>query len=241
MDPSPSDEEISAWIDKGMDTVQHFISQPVNPQSSLGKNTIKSGNTKILIKSAEKKSKATKDNVTQESAPTPPPRDYQSEKKEVVRPKIRKTQGERPRPLPPIPQQEESIYEEVSREVVEEDQPLLQQQQAHVLKGKQKILSTSPVNQEPDLPTGPGGQGFKRGSRSHISTTGLVHLRPRHRREFDIRWYGNKPCVREWCNPGCSPIRPTPMRYTCTCGECPAVCSMCEGDPQILESAGEPI
>ncbi|ADI80717.1 phosphoprotein [Tuhoko virus 2] len=169
MDPSPSDEEISAWIDKGMDTVQHFISQPVNPQSSLGKNTIKSGNTKILIKSAEKKSKATKDNVTQESAPTPPPRDYQSEKKEVVRPKIRKTQGERPRPLPPIPQQEESIYEEVSREVVEEDQPLLQQQQAHVLKGKQKILSTSPVNQEPDLPTGPGGQGFKRGGLGLIS------------------------------------------------------------------------
>nr|AZK90261.1 phosphoprotein [Teviot virus] len=54
MDASPSDAEISAWIDKGLDTVEHFLSVATPPVRSLGKSSIKPGNTGELISAAEK-------------------------------------------------------------------------------------------------------------------------------------------------------------------------------------------
>ncbi|AAK62280.1 phosphoprotein [Menangle virus] len=54
MDNPPSDAEISAWIDKGLDTVEHFLSVATDPARSLGKSTIKPGKTQELIRSAEK-------------------------------------------------------------------------------------------------------------------------------------------------------------------------------------------
>nr|AWO12079.1 W protein [Tioman virus] len=101
MDPSPSDAEISAWIDKGLDTVEHFLSASTQSIRSLGKSTIKPGNTEELVAAAEK--------VATTAAKGTQPNAKSISSEQATRPKD-KQKGL----LTKTPHQEqESVYEEV--------------------------------------------------------------------------------------------------------------------------------
>ncbi|ADI80710.1 phosphoprotein [Tuhoko virus 1] len=134
MEISPSDEEINIWMDKALDTVDHFTSIPVNPQSSLGKNTIKAGNTKSIIKSAERKARAVPDHANAAPNATVEPatdRPYQTVQP-VTKPKQPRKARALPCPssAPPVPprvsEPQEEPYEELGAPA-QEDTPLLKQ------------------------------------------------------------------------------------------------------------------
>ncbi|AAM82283.1 phosphoprotein [Tioman virus] len=101
MDPSPSDAEISAWIDKGLDTVEHFLSASTQSVRSLGKSTIKPGNTEELVAAAEKVAANTAKGILSGVRGTNPD------------PATRPKEKQKGSPVKMQHQEQESVYEEV--------------------------------------------------------------------------------------------------------------------------------
>ncbi|ADI80711.1 V protein [Tuhoko virus 1] len=246
MEISPSDEEINIWMDKALDTVDHFTSIPVNPQSSLGKNTIKAGNTKSIIKSAERKARAVPDHANAAPNATVEPatdRPYQTVQP-VTKPKQPRKARALPCPssAPPVPprvsEPQEEPYEELGAPA-QEDTPLLKQAVPQSpSSGKLKSSQLPPLDNSNDSsnPSLSDQNIFKRGiSKSAGRNEQKI---TRHRREFNFVWSGSRPVLIEWCNPICTPITPNPRRQSCRCGRCPSVCKLCEGDYHNLARYG---
>ncbi|AFX75106.1 W protein [Achimota virus 1] len=163
MDTNPSDEEISAWIDKGLDTIQHFVSGPVTSQSSLGKSTIKPGNTRGLVKSAESKSMLAKLAPPSSMQPAPPPREDQASSSGGARPKSKKSVSfQKPQASQSVIS-DDAIYEEVIRPDNDEFQPLLQKSPSPEQKAKDRLLNTVIMGDHQPPSTSHSGQPFKRG------------------------------------------------------------------------------
>ncbi|ADI80725.1 V protein [Tuhoko virus 3] len=238
MEPTPSDAEISAWIEKGLATAKHFAPNPVSSQSSLGKSTIKKGNTKVLVSSAEQiaSSQPAASHTVKVQAQVHPQQPTASQPCTGARPKTKRTAT--PAPTPSVQQavKIEPVYEDIVSNPTHqaENAPLIATQSS----AKQSLLCTEPLPSQPSSATRCGEQSFKRGRFSSCSTGKRSNSHPGHRREFDLVWGSGKFEVREWCNPTCSPITPIPRRYQCRCGECPRICKQCEGDYQVLESHG---
>ncbi|AHH02036.1 V protein [Sosuga virus] len=237
MDQPPSDAEISAWIERGLATARHFAPGPVTSQSSLGKSTIKKGNTKQLVDSAEfTAATLAPAGGLQGSMPCSIPAG-QSKAGQGARPKVKKAAQTRATPTKPDAPTIEPVYEDIvstpGRDKAQVQLP------SPKLSAKDKLLSAPPLQQHSNIPTGPEGQNFKRGLSSGSAASIRRNPNPGHRREFDLVWGGGSFTMREWCNPTCSPITPIPRRHHCRCGQCPRVCKQCEGDYQVLEGDGE--
>nr|AVH78245.1 V protein [Tioman virus] len=224
MDPSPSDAEISAWIDKGLDTVEHFLSASTQSIRSLGKSTIKPGNTEELVAAAEK--------VATTAAKGTQPNAKSISSEQATRPKD-KQKGL----LTKTPHQEqESVYEEV---IPTESAPLIPKNTPKKPpRNKEKVMSMMSLSPPDESLDETQEAVFKRGSTS--TTWPRRHRTGGHRREIAISWATGIPRVTEWCNPICHPISQFTYRGTCRCGYCPDVCSLCERDYALLADIRDP-
>ncbi|AFY09788.1 V protein [Menangle virus] len=225
MDNPPSDAEISAWIDKGLDTVEHFLSVATDPARSLGKSTIKPGKTQELIRSAEKLAGA----VAQSGEKG----DRDKAKKEVTTAAPEPAVREKVRPIDVEPS--DDIYEEV---IPSENSKLIppvtpKKPPRH----KDRIMSMMPLQSDKQLTESMESQVFKRGK--GFETWPKRHRTGGHRREIAIDWIGGRPRVTEWCNPICHPISQSTFRGNCRCGNCPDICSLCERDYTLLTDSGD--
>ncbi|AHH02037.1 phosphoprotein [Sosuga virus] len=161
MDQPPSDAEISAWIERGLATARHFAPGPVTSQSSLGKSTIKKGNTKQLVDSAEfTAATLAPAGGLQGSMPCSIPAG-QSKAGQGARPKVKKAAQTRATPTKPDAPTIEPVYEDIvstpGRDKAQVQLP------SPKLSAKDKLLSAPPLQQHSNIPTGPEGQNFKRG------------------------------------------------------------------------------
>ncbi|AJP33330.1 V protein [Teviot virus] len=218
MDASPSDAEISAWIDKGLDTVEHFLSVATPPVRSLGKSSIKPGNTGELISAAEKLV-SNMEGITA-SSPTMKGPDPAVRPKERTKPPQDNAQN----------QEQDDIYEEV---IPSESTALIPKSAPKKpSRNKEKVMSMMALSPPEDNSAKEKPSVFKRGDSS--ATWPRRHRQGGHRREIAISWATGVPRVTEWCNPICHPISQSTYRGSCRCGFCPDVCSLCEGDYALL-------
>ncbi|ADI80724.1 phosphoprotein [Tuhoko virus 3] len=163
MEPTPSDAEISAWIEKGLATAKHFAPNPVSSQSSLGKSTIKKGNTKVLVSSAEQiaSSQPAASHTVKVQAQVHPQQPTASQPCTGARPKTKRTAT--PAPTPSVQQavKIEPVYEDIVSNPTHqaENAPLIATQSS----AKQSLLCTEPLPSQPSSATRCGEQSFKRG------------------------------------------------------------------------------
>ncbi|AAK63200.1 V protein [Tioman virus] len=224
MDPSPSDAEISAWIDKGLDTVEHFLSASTQSVRSLGKSTIKPGNTEELVAAAEKVAANTAKGILSGVRGTNPD------------PATRPKEKQKGSPVKMQHQEQESVYEEV---IPTESAPLIPKTTPKKPpRNKEKVMSMMALSPPDESLDETHEAVFKRGSTS--TTWPRRHRTGGHRREIAISWATGTPRVTEWCNPICHPISQFTYRGTCRCGCCPDVCSLCERDYALLADIRDP-
>ncbi|QPF77626.1 W-protein [Achimota pararubulavirus 3] len=162
MDINPSDEEIAAWIDKGLETVDHFVKSTTvtNPSPA------KSGSKPTSEKNTTKLQKEKTSDVIQAPPTQPRPGGLKSAKKQPrdlgARPKTTKDT----QPKLQSGQIEEAVYEEVIPGAQSTGHIMADNTPTKPMRAKAKLMSLQQIQETSAVSEADGQGSFKRGQQS---------------------------------------------------------------------------
>ncbi|QPF77628.1 phosphoprotein [Achimota pararubulavirus 3] len=160
MDINPSDEEIAAWIDKGLETVDHFVKSTTvtNPSPA------KSGSKPTSEKNTTKLQKEKTSDVIQAPPTQPRPGGLKSAKKQPrdlgARPKTTKDT----QPKLQSGQIEEAVYEEVIPGAQSTGHIMADNTPTKPMRAKAKLMSLQQIQETSAVSEADGQGSFKRGA-----------------------------------------------------------------------------
>lgn len=229
MDQFIKQDETGDLIETGMNVANHFLSAPIQGNSSLGKTTIPPGVVPVLVGAAEQKNIQ----VGPPMSGGARPKTKRPGLKPIILPPTETPQPGMRIPEPLLAQSGQGGLVTTYRPDVN-SQPSGTYRSVELAKvGKERMINRFVEKPRTSTPI----PEFKRGARD--DELPLPNIGGGHRREWSLSWVKGEVRVFEWCNPICSPITAAARFHPCRCGLCPAKCDQCERDNGPPKGNGE--